>query len=62
MSPSLKVFKNNQLIDELHRRMANGTIQVDLIRSGDGFSQVKLVTVDGYGFEAMAYAPKVAHI
>ena len=64
-SPAIAVYKDNTFLDELHRRLSAGMIRVDLVRSGEGFSQIRFVTGKqtlSYAFEAIAYEQPVGHL
>lgn len=64
-TPSLGVYTDKQLIDELHIRLDRGAIRIELKGTGEGWANL-LVCGDGrdgrYGFEAVAYEPPIAHI
>ncbi len=58
MTPSLAVFTNNQIVDELYRRISLGNIQLEFVQAGEGYAQVRIVTglnKNRYAFETIAH-------
>ena len=47
----------NRLLDEMHSRLSDGSIRLDLVRQGDGWAKVVITTRDGYQFEALVMTP-----
>ena len=63
-SPSLGVYSDKQMVDELYIRIQRGAIHLEVVGE-ESNAHIRIVCNgrDGkYGFEATAYQPPIAHI